>query len=435
MRNKYIRIVTVFSLLAICIIQSLWLYNSYLLIKNNIYAEINKVLDRAVEEEAINRLKSTPKGTRIDCVNSTDEISQILALEEGLYRLGYPISMEYIDSIVSKYLKENRINNEYVVRTASSENGDKLFGASLSKWSDIGSQVVPIRADRSQGLQLVVRNPYELIFERMILLLITTLVVLSFAFYGLYHQSSLIISERKVAEEREAIAQYKEDFSYAMVHDLKTPLNTILECTNRLYKETNDKTDFMEKYFRRLKENTQQLLLIIGQHLDLFKLENNRLEINKTRVPLAPILHLLKEKYVTNPAKQVSFITEMKVGSVVADTEHLQRMLGNLIDNSIKYSIKSVEIKITSTCDEQYDIIKVRDNGIGISAKDQTLIFEKFERASAVGRTLNGGPTGFGLGLNYVSRIMNAHGGKITVESRESEFSEFSLYFPKVEEV
>ena len=88
---------------------------------------------------------------------------------------------------------------------------------------------------------------------------------------------------------------------------------------------------------------------------------------------------------------------------VYADEEFLKEAIGNLVDNSIKYSGEEVDIQISSLRqDYNFYLIKVRDNGIGIPLKDQSRIFEKYERASAADRSRKGGASGFGLGLNYV---------------------------------
>lgn len=72
----------------------------------------------------------------------------------------------------------------------------------------------------------------------------------------------------------------------------------------------------------------------------------------------------------------------------------------------------------------------VADNGFGIPLKDQRKIFEKYERAETSARSRSGGAPGFGLGLNYVLRIMEAHDGRVTLESMEGEYSRFTLVFP-----
>lgn len=105
-----------------------------------------------------------------------------------------------------------------------------------------------------------------------------------------------------------------------------------------------------------------------------------------------------------------------------------------MVDNSIKYSGEEVDIQISSLRqDYNFYLIKVRDNGIGIPLKDQSRIFEKYERASAADRSRKGGASGFGLGLNYVFRVAEAHGGKVCVESIEGEYSEFFLFLPSGE--
>ena len=105
-------------------------------------------------------------------------------------------------------------------------------------------------------------------------------------------------------------------------------------------------------------------------------------------------------------------------------------MLGNLLDNAIKYS--RAEVKIDIICESERGVckIKVCDNGLGISLKDQSRIFNRFERSAAAVRSSKGGAAGFGLGLNYVQQVMLAHEGRVEVESEEDRFSEFTLYFP-----
>lgn len=96
-----------------------------------------------------------------------------------------------------------------------------------------------------------------------------------------------------------------------------------------------------------------------------------------------------------------------------ADEEFLKEALSNLIDNAIKYSGESVQIKISSSAStDGYTHISVTDNGMGIPLKEQGKIFEKFERASAVIRNRKEGASGFGLGLNYVLHVVEAHHGQ-----------------------
>ena len=115
------------------------------------------------------------------------------------------------------------------------------------------------------------------------------------------------------------------------------------------------------------------------------------------------MLEDLIEKYTAKADKPVHFSLRLESEWVYADEEFLKEAIGNLVDNSIKYSGEEVEIQISSLRqDHNFYLIKVRDNGMGIPLKDQSRIFEKYERASAADRSRKGGASGFGLGLNYV---------------------------------
>ena len=108
--------------------------------------------------------------------------------------------------------------------------------------------------------------------------------------------------------------------------------------------------------------------------------------------------------------------------------------LANLLDNALKYSKDSVEVRIASWAEEGYTRISVRDNGIGIPLAAQATIFDKFERVLPAGGGKGKKIAGFGLGLSYVMNVVREHGGYVTVESVEGKFSEFTLSFPLPDE-
>ena len=190
------------------------------------------------------------------------------------------------------------------------------------------------------------------------------------------------------------ISQIREDFSYAMVHDMKTPLSTIM---------------------------------MVQDMLESGRLDT-RPEIKE--VELTPIIEKLTEKFKAKAQKPVNFIISLQAKTAYADNDYLGEVLSNLIDNAIKYSKESVEINITAEESERYTILKVRDNGMGISEADQKVIFQKYERAAAARRSRKNGASGFGLGLNFVDQVIKAHDGRIFVNSTEGEFTEFTIYLP-----
>ncbi len=423
------KIITAISLTSILALQLMWLCNTYILIRNNISEEINQILYTGMEDEAITRLNKTPKGTNIKGEAATDSIPEITYLEEGLYNLGYYISIEDVDSIASTLLLEHKISSDFILNLINPKTGEVLQQSKKGNfclWNAIHSKEIPIRTDLSQTVQMILVNPHWSIFARMGILLLSTAVMVVFAFIGLFYQIKIIITERK-------IARLKEDFSYAMIHDMKTPISSAIMCTSRLHSgKLDDKPEIKNHYFTIVENELEHLLALSNKVLTLAKLEQHKLEMNKKEVPLSPMIEDLIEKFTIKTEKTIHFTTDLKTEKVYADEEFLKEAISNLIDNAIKYSKESVKINISSSSDANHDIINIYDNGIGIPQKDQKKIFEKFERASAIKQTRKGGPSGFGLGLNYVYQVMEAHEGRVYINSIEGEFSEFSLLIPKI---
>lgn len=428
-KTKYLKIITAISLTSILALQLMWLCNTYILIRNNISEEINQILYTGMEDEAITRLNKTPKGTNIKGEAATDSIPEITYLEEGLYNLGYYISIEDVDSIASTLLLEHKISSDFILNLINPKTGEVLQQSKKGNfclWNAIHSKEIPIRTDLSQTVQMILVNPHWSIFARMGILLLSTAVMVVFAFIGLFYQIKIIITERK-------IARLKEDFSYAMIHDMKTPISSAIMCTSRLHSgKLDDKPEIKNHYFTIVENELEHLLALSNKVLTLAKLEQHKLEMNKKEVPLSPMIEDLIEKFTIKTEKTIHFTTDLKTEKVYADEEFLKEAISNLIDNAIKYSKESVKINISSSSDANHDIINIYDNGIGIPQKDQKKIFEKFERASAIKQTRKGGPSGFGLGLNYVYKVMEAHEGRVYINSIEGEFSEFSLLIPKI---
>ena len=423
------KIITAISLTSILALQLMWLCNTYILIRNNISEEINQILYTGMEDEAITRLNKTPKGTNIKGEAATDSIPEITYLEEGLYNLGYYISIEDVDSIASTLLLEHKISSDFILNLINPKTGKVLQQSKKGNfclWNAIHSKEIPIRTDLSQTVQMILVNPHWSIFARMGILLLSTAVMVVFAFIGLFYQIKIIITERK-------IARLKEDFSYAMIHDMKTPISSAIMCTSRLHSgKLDDKPEIKNHYVTIVENELEHLLALSNKVLTLAKLEQHKLEMNKKEVPLSPMIEDLIEKFTIKTEKTIHFTTDLKTEKVYADEEFLKEAISNLIDNAIKYSKESVKINISSSSDANHDIINIYDNGIGIPQKDQKKIFEKFERASAIKQTRKGGPSGFGLGLNYVYQVMEAHEGRVYINSIEGEFSEFSLLIPKI---
>ena len=420
---------TFLGLIGALALQAVWLYNVYTLIRNDIQKECTSILDTALYEETNIISSHIPDGYEILGGPQNDSISSNTYLYEGIYKLGLQYSITEIDSIAGVYLHKKDINADYVicnVNPKTKEIYDKSNTHKLFQLGLIKSDIIPTRLDFSQGVQIILENPFKYIFERMGLLIISTLIILSFVI-------SCIICQIRIIARMNKIFQIREDFTYAMIHDMKTPLSSIFTALYFLHSgRLDNKPETKEKYYTIAENEVDHLLTLTNRVLTLSKLESHKLEMNREDVPLEPMVENLTVKFTAKAQKPVRFTADLKAPAVYADKEYLEEILSNLIDNAIKYSKpEGVDIRIRSELNEKYTVIKVHDNGLGISEADQRTIFNKYERAAAGRKKNKNRPSGFGLGLNFVQQVMHAHEGKVFVTSIEGEFTEFALFFPK----
>lgn len=427
----FITILSVVGLIGAMALQMIWIYNSYELIKNDILNEGYATIEKALEEEGNMRFEQTPKGTEIMSGPTNDTIPPMTYFYERLSDMGYPMSLHNLDSITAELLIQNGLGNKYYIDIINLRTGEKLNGIGTQKepsFMAVKPKYFPIRSDYTQVVQLIITNPNKTFLERMGLMLAGTFIIVLLVIVCISYQVRFI-------SRFEKIFQIREDFSYAMIHDMKTPLTSIIMALNFLRSgKLDNRQEMKDKYFDIAENEADHLLTLTNKVLTISKLENHKLEMNKTEVELTPIIEKLTEKFKAKSQKTVNFITDIKAETAYADAEYLEEVLSNLIDNSIKYSGESVEIRISTARDDRYTVLKVHDNGFGISDKDIHLIFRKYERASAVKRNRRKGTSGFGLGLNFVDQVVEAHHGKIFVSSIEGEFTEFTIYLPLAED-
>ena len=421
---------TFLGLIGALALQVVWLYNVYTLIRNDIQKECTSILDTALYEEANLISKKVPEGTIIGGGAPNDSLPINTYIYEGINKLGIRYSLNEIDSLVNLHLCNRNLKSQYVVCVVNPYNENEIFQKSQQKTiPTIGSlrtSIIPIRINKSLGIQLILTNPHKVFFERMGLLIISTLIILSFVI-------SCIICQIRIIARMNKIFQIREDFTYAMIHDMKTPLSSIFTALYFLHSgRLDNKPKTKEKYYTIAENEVDHLLTLTNKVLTLSKLESHKLEMNREDIPLEPMVENLTVKFTAKAQKPVRFTAELKTPAVYADKEYLEEILSNLIDNAIKYSKpEGVDIRIRSELNEKYTVVKVHDNGLGISEADQRTIFNKYERAAAGRKKNKNRPSGFGLGLNFVQQVMNAHEGKVFVTSIEGEFTEFALLFPR----
>lgn len=459
MKIKHIRWIAIIGLLAIFSLQYVWLVNTCKLAKESIQFRSNEVFKDASMQELFHRMEvlkaelnkkyagqDTIIGVKVELDDDydiaesgmlDDNANQWLmsnmhiSIQEAVaktYKVS--VSLASLDSIYRANLNMEGIDAK-VVCCITDSSGHVLKSSRplrLGEHGMLSTPLYPLNYKRTENLQAFIVNPYWVIFQRMTLLLIATVLMMILII-------GCIVCQIRIIARQNKIAKIREDFSYALIHDMKTPISSILMGIQILETGKLDaRPDKRDKLFHILKDESEHLLALTEKVLILSKLENHQLKLFREMLSLRDMLDDLIEKFSVKADKPVHFSLVLEVETILADGEFLKEAISNLIDNAIKYSGASVDITISSVCKpDGAVVIKVKDNGFGIPLKDQSRIFEKYERASAATRSRKGGASGFGLGLNYVLRVAEAHGGTVRVESIEGEYSEFSLSLPQKE--
>jgi len=425
--SKFIRWFTFIGLLSILALQSIWLYNSYSLLKNDIINECNSLLDKVFYKEMNLIAKGLPENFELFSGPRYGEVHTLTYLSDGLIKIGRNYSLASLDSIAKSYFDEDLIICS--VNPETKEITEKSDPKKQVRFYAIKSEIIPTKLDLSDGVQLIIYNPFNLIIERIGTLLLGTLIIMLFIIVCLIYQTNLIFILKR-------ILQLREDFTYALIHDMKSPLSTIFMTLNFLHSGRMDgKPEMKEKYFQIAEEESDKLLKLTNKVLTISKLEKQKMEMRLSCVALAPMLERLIEKFKAKSEKPLHFALDLKVPTVTADEEYLEEVFRNLIDNAVKYSGEEVKITISSESNDTYTIIRVHDNGMGIARKHLPYVFNKFERGAASKRIRKGGAAGFGLGLSFVQQVIEAHQGNVFANSIENEFTEISIFLPNTTEV
>ena len=417
------------GLVVIIGLQGVWLQNTYQSIKKDIEDIAYNILNRTLRTEVSAIAKTLPEGTEISGGLEGDSIPRVTYLYDGLYQLGCSFSMCRMDSIIKELLSDENIDTHYLIRRINPqtheiyEQSDK---ESSSSWGNIQSKVIFIRLDKSQGMQLVLNNPYQYFISRMGLLLAATAVMMLFVIF-------CIVWQVKILRRMSRVLRIREDFSYAMVHDMKTPLSSIIMTLQPLHQgRLDDKPAMKDRFFRIAEEEAQHLLALTNKVLTLSKLENHRLHLVPEPLPLRPLVEKLAESLAPKCPKPLRVSYDLRVPDLCADPEFWPEVMQNLLDNAVKYTrpdAEAVEIRISTRAEGRHTELRIRDNGRGIPRRHLRTVFDKYERASAErGRQpQDGAPTGFGLGLSFVRQVVRAHGGTIRAESEEGKWTEFII--------
>jgi signal transduction histidine kinase len=238
-----------------------------------------------------------------------------------------------------------------------------------------------------------------------------------------------VIYERASKEKLDELNRLKTEFISTVSHELRTPMSSIQGLAEILKAGKIENPEQRERYLSLMVGESARLSRFLHNILDFGRIERDAITYNFATADLGGIVREAVDVFRPAIESQAFSLAVHCPDHPVerrVDADAVKQALINLIDNAIKYSEGRKNIEITLEAGDEVEI-RVRDHGIGIAAADLGRIFDKFFRAESASRLR---PQGAGLGLKITRHIMEAHGGRVRVESEPGRGSTFSLVFP-----
>jgi len=231
-----------------------------------------------------------------------------------------------------------------------------------------------------------------------------------------------------VAVENTRLFQ-QNDWIAEVVHEIRTPLTAILS-----YAELLDRQDLRpgnrQQFHQIIQQEAERVNRLIGQFLDAARLESGRVIMKREPLALGEIISqtiaVIRPQAATRQMRVTSTIPE-NIPTLVGDAQRLHQVLLNLLSNAVKYSTPGTDIHVTCRVEPEQLVVAVADSGPGISQEYHASLFQRFSRVPGSEKRA----TGSGLGLNIARQIVEAHGGRIWVESVVGQGSTFSFSLPR----
>ena len=225
----------------------------------------------------------------------------------------------------------------------------------------------------------------------------------------------------------EAAFLRQREFLSDASHELRTPTSVIKSLCDVTLRKPREASEYKEA-IGSINDASKKMSGIIERILQASRLESKTFQMNMKKVELSEVLQDIVT-LITPSANErgVTITLDEWNGTVIGDHERLTEAFVNIIENAVKYTTSGGSVSISVDDTSQYAVVRVEDTGIGISSEDRDVIFERFYR---VDKSREAVP-GTGLGLSIVKAIIEAHHGKLEVESEEGKGSCFKVFLLK----
>jgi signal transduction histidine kinase len=225
------------------------------------------------------------------------------------------------------------------------------------------------------------------------------------------------------------IDEMKSCFIANVSHELRTPLTSVLAYSELLLTYDDPPPETRREFLEIIHAESERLTRLINEVLDISKIESGQLELRRDVVDLRSLIAAsARSCRQMMKARGLAFELDVpeRLPHVLGDADRLQQVVANLLSNAMKFTPAGT-IRLVARDEGNTILIAVRDTGIGIAPEDQARVFEKFHQ---VGNIMTSKPSGTGLGLAICRELVNAHGGRIWLESTPGAGSAFLVSLP-----
>ncbi|MEX6685903.1 HAMP domain-containing sensor histidine kinase [Danxiaibacter flavus] len=293
--------------------------------------------------------------------------------------------------------------------------------------------VVPIAGDNSNYLASI--SAYENLwivlpdFKKQLWRSLTWLVIIA-AIFTIIILAAFYLTLKTMLNQKK-LSEIKSDFINNMTHEFKTPLATISLAVDALKNEKvqNDRNK-MSYFSGIIKEENKRMNKQVETILQAGLMERQDIKMNMRDIHAHEIIHTVMDNFnlqLQEKNAHSELLLNAANDNIIADEVHFTNLINNLVDNAVKYSKENLVVRVSTHSTGKNLVIRIEDNGIGMSKETVKRIFEKFYRAHT-GNVHN--VKGFGLGMSYVKTIVDAHKGKIKVDSTPGKGSAFTIEIP-----
>lgn len=243
-----------------------------------------------------------------------------------------------------------------------------------------------------------------------------------------------ILERQRAERERQRLEQMQRDFMANVSHELKTPLTSIRGYAETLLEGALEDRKVLRNFLEIIHDNAVRMEFMTNDLLQISLLESGQIQLERRPVEIGDLVESsIKTVRLKASHKEIAIQSACPPGlpQVLGDSHRLREILQNLLDNAIQYSPERSQVVVKADASEDYVLLSVIDNGIGIPRKEQDRVFERLYRVDGARSRKVGGT---GLGLAIVKELVKAHGGFVELRSQEGKGSTFTVYLPCLKE-